>query len=90
MAKKISEYYCVCVRRNYEEIWRFVSKHDTKADAQAELDKRRSYTGVFNYDNAELRVVSRSEAKKEFGSRWEYKTIGEAKAAKQSTSQKED
>jgi len=45
-------------------------------EAQAELDKRRAYTGTFNYDNAELRVISRSEAKKEFGKDWEYTPIG--------------
>ncbi len=70
------EYYCVGVRRNYEDIWRIVSKHDTREEAQAELEKRRMYTGAFNYDNAELRILSRSEAKKEFGPNWEYKPIG--------------
>ncbi len=77
MSKKAqSEYYCVGVRRNYEDIWRFVSKHETREEAQAELEKRRNYTGAFNYDNAELRVLSRSQAKAEFGASWEYKPIG--------------
>jgi len=71
-----SEYFCVAVRRNYEDVWRMVSKHSTLDEAQAELEKRRSYVGVFNYDNAELRVLSRSKAKEEFGARWEYKPIG--------------
>ena len=75
-----AEYYCVAVRRNYEKIWRFVSKHDSREQAQAALETRRGYTGVFNYDNAELKVFSRSEAKKEFGADWEYKPIGEGKA----------
>jgi hypothetical protein len=79
---KNAEYYCVAVRRNYEEVWRVVSKHDTRDEAQDELDKRRGYTGVFNYDNAELRVLSRSEAKAEFGADWEYKPIGESKAVR--------
>jgi hypothetical protein len=70
------EYYCVAVRRNYEEVWRVVSKHDTREAAEAELAERRAYTGAFNYDNAELRVLSRSEAKAEFGDSWEYKEIG--------------
>ncbi len=70
------EYFCVAVRRNYETIWRMVSKHDTEAAAQADLDERRGYTGSFNYDNAELRVISRAEAKKEFGPKWEYIAIG--------------
>ena len=86
MSKKSSlEYFCVCVKRDYEDTWRVVSKHNTQAEAQAELDKRRGYTGVFNYDNAELRVISRSQAKEEFGPRWEYKPIGtkdESKVAK--------
>jgi hypothetical protein len=78
MAKKQKqpEYYCVAVKRNYEELWRMVSKHDTREEAEAELESRRSYTGAFNYDNAELRVVSRSEARKEFGPDWEYAPIG--------------
>ncbi len=78
--KRVTDYYCVCVRRNYESIWRVISKHDTREQAQAALDERRAYTGVFNYDNAELRVLSRTEAKAEFGADWEYKPIGEAKA----------
>jgi len=83
MTKKSKvEYYCVAVRRNYEEVWRIVSKHDTQEEAQAELEKRRSYTGAFNYDNAELRVISRDEAKSEFGKNWEYKPIGSTKATK--------
>ena len=86
MSKKTSpEYFCVCVKRDYEDKWRVVSKHDTQAEAEAEIEKRRAYTGVFNYDNAQLRVISRSKAKEEFGPRWEYKPIGtkdESKAAK--------
>jgi hypothetical protein len=81
--KKQAEYYCVAVRRNYEEVWRVVSKHESRDEAEAELEKRRGYTGAFNYDNADLRVMSRSEAKKEFGSDWEYKPIGKhVKSAK--------
>jgi hypothetical protein len=76
---KSAEYYCVAVRRHYETIWRFISKHDTSEQAQNELEERRSYTGAFNYDNADLRVISRSEAKKEFGPKWEYTLIGAAK-----------
>lgn len=81
MSKKsqTGEYYCVAVRRNYETVWRVVSKHETREEAQAELETRRSYTGAFNYDNAELRVISRSEAKQEFGKEWEYTPIGAAK-----------
>jgi hypothetical protein len=75
-----ADYFVVAVRRDYEPIWRFISKHTTREEAQAELDKRRSFTGAFNYDNAELRVLSRSEGKKEFGAEWEYKAIGGDKA----------
>ncbi len=77
--KKIEDYFCVAVRRNYESVWRVVSKHTTREEAQAELEKRRAYTGAFNYDNAELRILSRTEGKKEFGADWEYKPIGTAK-----------
>jgi hypothetical protein len=73
------DYFVVAVRREYEDIWRVVSKHNTREEAQTELDTRRAYTGAFNYDNAELRVLSRAEAKKQFGDTWEYKAIGEGK-----------
>jgi hypothetical protein len=79
MAKKASSkanYYCVCVRRDYESIWRVVSKHDSLEEAESELQRRREYTGALNYDNAELRILSRDEAKAEFGKDWEYKPIG--------------
>ncbi|MBI5670520.1 MAG: hypothetical protein HZC41_21210 [Chloroflexi bacterium] len=75
------EYYCVVVRRNYETVCRVVSKHATREEAEAELENRRSFKGDFNYDNAELRVLSRSEAKAEFGADWEYKPIGKARNA---------
>lgn len=78
-SEKVSEYFCVAVRRNYESIWRLVTQHPTREEAQAELDKRRAYTGSFNYDNAELRVISRAEGKKEFGKDWEYAPIGAPK-----------
>lgn len=73
---KSSEYFCVAVQRNYESQWRFISKHNTREEAQAEIDNRRAYTGAFNYDNAEFRIISRTEAKKEFGKKWEYSPIG--------------
>lgn len=74
--KAKAEYFCVAVKRNYEAVWRVVSKHTTREEAEAELESRRGYTGAFNYDNAELRVLSRSEAKQEFGDTWEYHPIG--------------
>jgi hypothetical protein len=74
-----AEYYCVAVQRDYESVWRFVSKHTTREEAEQEVEKRRGYTGAFNYDNAQLRVISRSEAKKEFGSDWEYTPISKPK-----------
>lgn len=77
--KSVAQYYCVCVRRNYESIWRVISKHSTREEAESALEEKRGYTGVFNYDNAELRVLSRSEAKAEFGRSWEYQAIGQAK-----------
>lgn len=75
-SKQSSDYFCVAVHRNYEDNWRIVSKHATREEAEAEIEKLRSYTGVFNYDNAELRVISRAEGKKEFGKNWEYVPIG--------------
>jgi len=83
MSKKspLTEYYVVAVRRHYETIWRIISKHATIEEAQAELNQRRAYTGSFNYDNADLRVLSRSEAKKEFGAKWEYVPIGGVRKA---------
>jgi hypothetical protein len=83
--KKLDEYYCVAVQRDYESQWRIVSKHDTREEAQAEVDKRRGFTGAFNYDNAQLRIISRSEGKKEFGKKWEYTPIGGARPATKST-----
>lgn len=73
----MTDYFCVVVKRNYETTQRAVSRHATRAEAQAELEKRRAYTGSFNYDNAELRVVSRAEGKHIFGDEWEYKQAGQ-------------
>jgi hypothetical protein len=85
MSKKSnSEYFCVAVRRNDEDIWCVVSKHNTQAETQAELEKRRDYTGAFNYDNAELQVLSHSQAKQEFGAHREYKPIGSKNEGKPS------
>jgi hypothetical protein len=71
-----AEYFCLFVRRHYEEVWRAVSKHDSREAAERELENRRSFTGPFNYDNADLRVLSRTEARKEFGKGWDFKPIG--------------
>jgi hypothetical protein len=84
--RKKAEYYCVGVRRNYEPTWRMVSKHTTRDEAQAQLDKMRGFTGNFNYDNADLRVVSRVEAKAEFGAQWEYKPIVHSSSKSQDVS----
>jgi hypothetical protein len=77
---KPDEYYCVAVQRDYEDQWRLISKHNTREEAQAEIDKRRAFTGSFNYDNATFRIISRSEGKKEFGKKWEYTPIGAHKS----------
>jgi len=71
------QYFCLAVRRHYETVWRVIAKYDTVEEAQAALEERRTYTGAFNYDNADLRVISREEAKQEFGAKWEYHAIGE-------------
>jgi len=75
--KNEPQYYCIAVRRNYETIWRVIGKYPTQEEAEAALEEKRAYTGDFNYDNAELRVISRAEAKKEFGASWEYYPIGQ-------------
>lgn len=81
---KSDDYYCVAVQRNYEPQWRIISKHNTREEAQAEIENRRAYTGPFNYDNAEFRIISRAEGKKEFGKKWEYTPIGAKKSPEKS------
>lgn len=74
--------FFVMVQRNYETIKRVVSEHPTREAAQAELDKRRAYTGSFNYDNAELRVITLTEAKAIFGDDWQFGEVVKPKTAK--------
>lgn len=87
MRKKtqIAEYFCVAVQRDYEDVWRFVSKHETREAAQYDLNERRAYTGSFNYNNATLRIISRTEAKVEFGADWEYAPIGSTSTRSKTT-----
>jgi hypothetical protein len=80
MPKQNPERFYVAVKRNYEDIWRMVSEFTTRQEAEDHMAERRSWTGAFNYDNAELRVISTGEAKAEFGANWVYKPIG-SKAA---------
>jgi len=80
MAKQVREHFYVAVKRNYEDVWRVVSEFTTRQEAEDHMAERRSWTGAFNYDNAELRVLSTGEAKAEFGATWVYKPIG-SKAA---------
>ncbi len=77
--------YFVMVQRNYENIKRVVSAHPTRDEAQAEVNKRRAYTGSFNYDNAELTVISLDEAKKLFGEDWEFGVVAKPKTQKTKT-----
>ncbi len=86
--KNPTNYFCIGVRRDYEDIWRMVSKHATRDEAEIELEKRRGYTGAFNYDNAELKIFSRAEGKAEFGEAWEYKPIGTPEKPPAKTSKK--
>lgn len=72
--------FFVMVQRNYETIKRVVSAHPTRDEAQAELDKRRGYTGSFNYDNAELTVITAADAKRIFGDDWEFGVTPKTKA----------
>jgi hypothetical protein len=76
MAKQTSERFYLAVKRNYEDIWRLVSEFTTRQEAEDQMTERRGWTGAFNYDNAELRVISTGEAKAEFGSDWHYKPLG--------------
>lgn len=69
--------YYLAVKRNYEDVWRVIGKYDSQDQAQTVLDEKRAYSGSFNYDNAELKVLSDAEAKKLFGSEWVYHKIGE-------------
>ncbi|MBZ0320403.1 MAG: hypothetical protein K8L91_28580 [Anaerolineae bacterium] len=77
--------YFVMVQRNYETIKRVVSAHPTREEAIAERDKRRAYTGSFNYDNAELSVITLAEAKRIFGEDWEFGATAKSKTAKPKT-----
>ncbi|GIK66111.1 MAG: hypothetical protein BroJett018_39050 [Chloroflexota bacterium] len=77
--------YFVMVQRNYETIKRVVSAHPTREEAIAERDKRRAYTGSFNYDNAELTVITLAEAKKIFGEDWEFGATAKSKPPKPKT-----
>ena len=71
------QHYYLVVRRNYEDIWRVIGRYDTEEQAQTMLEEKRAYVGSFNYDNAELKVLSDPEAKKQFGTDWSYHPIGE-------------
>lgn len=77
--------YFVMVQRNYETIKRVVSAHPTREEAIAERDKRRAYTGSFNYNNAELTVISLAEAKKIFGEDWQFGATSKPKPQKSKT-----
>ena len=71
------QHYYLAVHRNYEDVWRVIGQFDTAEQAQTVLDEKRAYTGSFNYDNAELKVLTDVEAKKQFGADWTYHPIGE-------------
>lgn len=70
------EYYCLAVKREYESVWRVIGKYDTEEQAETALEEKRAYEGSFNYHNAELKVLSRTQAKQQFGATWEYHPIG--------------
>jgi hypothetical protein len=70
------EYFCLAVRREYETVWRVIGKYETPEQAETALNEKRAYEGSFNYNNAELKVMSRTEAKQQFGATWEYHPIG--------------
>ncbi len=71
------QHFYLAVKRNYEDVWRVIGRYDTREEAQTLLDEKRAYVGSFNYDNAELKILSDAEAKKQFGAEWVYHPIGE-------------
>ena len=81
--KKTTEpqHYYVAVKRNYEDVWRVIGKYDTLEQAEVVIAEKRAYVGSFNYDNAELKVLSYADAKKQFGAEWVYHPIGEKPSA---------
>ncbi len=65
-----SEYY-IFIRRNFEATWYIASKHTSHQKAEAALAKMRSFSGMLSFSNAQLLLLSRSEAQQEFGTDWE-------------------
>jgi hypothetical protein len=71
------KHFYLAVKRNYENVWRVIGEYDTQEQAETVLAEKRAYVGSFNYDNAELKVLTDVEARKQFGSDWVYHKIGE-------------
>jgi hypothetical protein len=65
-----SEYY-IFIRRNYEASWHVASRHTSQQKAEAALQKMRKFTGIVNFTNAQLLMLSHTEAEREFGTEWE-------------------
>lgn len=64
-----NEYFCILMRRT-DERWAVLCYFNTRFQAES------VYKGMLaryaRYNSANLRLVSRSEAKSEFGKDWEY------------------
>jgi hypothetical protein len=65
------EYYCIFLMRYNDRRWFPLIQFDSHQQAEREMTtmvKRNSQ----RYSKANLRVLSRTQAKREFGSEWEY------------------
>src|SRR4051812_46572664 len=69
-----NEYY-IFIRRNYEAAWHIASQHTSQQKAEAALAKMRNFSGLVNFHNAQMLMLSRSEAQREFGSDWEERFL---------------
>jgi hypothetical protein len=65
-----SEFF-IFIRRNHEAAWHVASRHTSQQKAEAILTKMRSFSGMVNFHNAQMLLLSHSEAQREFGSDWE-------------------
>lgn len=66
------EYYCVLMRRPRDRHWLAIHKFETRNQAELTVSQM-AHKPL--YRNGELRVISRTEAKQEFGKGWEYRYL---------------
>jgi hypothetical protein len=75
-----NEYYCILMRRN-DERWTVLCYFNTRFQAEAVYKGMLSRYGRYNQSN--LRVISRTEAKSEFGNDWEYTSAARRSKSRQ-------